>query len=261
MPAARPYVLAETTWQAVRTTDYSLAILPWGATEPHNYHLPYATDILQCDYIAAEAARKAWAAEARCIVLPTVPFGVNTGHLDLPLTVNLNPTTQLAILRDVVASLAGQGFRKLLLLNGHGGNNFKPLLRQLQAEYPPFRCFLLDWFRFLDNAAFFDEPGDHAGEMETSNLLHLHPEWVRPLDEAGPGTATPFRAEALRSGRVWTPRHWRSATADTGVGNPAAATADRGRRFLDTLTTEISRCLCDLAHADPDDLYDADSPR
>ncbi|MEC7228308.1 MAG: creatininase family protein, partial [Candidatus Latescibacterota bacterium] len=83
--AGRPYILAETNWKDVRETEYDVAILPWGATEAHNYHLPYSTDVVQCDEIAAEAAKRAWGQGARPIVLPTVPFGVNTGQLDVKL--------------------------------------------------------------------------------------------------------------------------------------------------------------------------------
>ncbi|PSQ72211.1 MAG: hypothetical protein BRD31_01475 [Bacteroidetes bacterium QH_2_64_26] len=59
--AQRPYILADATWATVRDTDYDVAVLPWGSTEAHNYHLPYATDTIQCDHIAAESARRAWA--------------------------------------------------------------------------------------------------------------------------------------------------------------------------------------------------------
>ncbi|MDZ7290513.1 MAG: creatininase family protein, partial [candidate division KSB1 bacterium] len=100
----RPYILAETTWKTVRETPYEVAILPWGATEAHNYHLPYSTDVIESDRIAAEAARLAWEAGARVIVLPTMPFGVNTGQLDIKLTINMNPSTQLAVLNDIAAS-------------------------------------------------------------------------------------------------------------------------------------------------------------
>ena len=90
----RPYILAETTWKTVRETAYEVAVLPWGATEAHNYHLPYSTDVAQCDRVAAEAARLAWEAGAKVLVLPTVPFGVNTGQLDVAFDLNMNPSTQ-----------------------------------------------------------------------------------------------------------------------------------------------------------------------
>src|SRR5215218_10206692 len=102
----RPYILAETTWQAVRDTRFEVAVLPWGATEPHNYHLPYATDNIQCDAVAAESARRAWEAGAKVIVLPTVPFGVQTTQLDLKLALNVNPSTQAALLGDLAAAVS-----------------------------------------------------------------------------------------------------------------------------------------------------------
>ena len=133
--AGRPYILAETNWKDVRETEYDVAILPWGATEAHNYHLPYSTDVVQCDEIAAEAAKRAWGQGARPIVLPTVPFGVNTGQLDVKLDINMNPSTQLAVLSDVVAALERQGIDRLLIMNGHGGNDFRQMVRELLPQY------------------------------------------------------------------------------------------------------------------------------
>ena len=65
---ARPYILAESTWKTVDATPYDVAILPWGATEAHNYHLPYATDTIQCDALSAEAARRAWERGAKVVL-------------------------------------------------------------------------------------------------------------------------------------------------------------------------------------------------
>jgi creatinine amidohydrolase len=96
----RPYILAETTWKTVREMAYDVAVLPWGATEAHNYHLPYGTDNFESEHIAAEAARLAWDAGARVVVLPIVPFGVQTGQLDIPFCLNLYPSTQVAVLRQ-----------------------------------------------------------------------------------------------------------------------------------------------------------------
>lgn len=252
--SGRPYVLAETTWKTVSRTHYEVALLPWGATEPHNYHLPYGADSLQTERVAVEAARRAWEGGAHVVVLPTVPFGVQTGQLDLPFALNVDPSTQLALLGDLADSLAGQGTRKLVLLNGHGGNDFRPLVRELQPRVELLIC-LVDWWRCVDARAHFDEPGDHAGELETSVLLHLRPELVRPLEEAGPGRARPFRLTALREGWAWTPRHWRSATEDTGVGDPRAASAGKGARFFGDVTERIAGFLVELAAADPNDLY------
>src|SRR4029079_13150966 len=86
---SRPYVLAESTWKQVDPTPYAVAILPWGATEAHNYHLPYATDNIQADQVAIRAAGVAWDRGARVVVLPAVPFGVNTTQLDIKLCINV----------------------------------------------------------------------------------------------------------------------------------------------------------------------------
>ena len=252
----RPYILAETTWKTVQSTRYEVVVLPWGATEAHNYHLPYATDNMQVEYVAAEAARKAWEQGANVVVLPNIPFGVNTGQLDITLDMNLNPSTQLAILRDLVQVLARQGIPKLVVLNGHGGNDFRQILRELQAEFPTVFLSTLNWFRAADRNQYFAAAGDHADEMETSAMLHVAPHLVRPLAEAGPGAARQFRIAALRQGWAWAQREWSKVTADTGSGDPAAATAEKGAAFLEAVTTNIGQFLVELAAADPRDLYE-----
>jgi creatinine amidohydrolase len=251
----RPYLLAETNWQAVKDTAFEVVILPWGATEAHNYHLPYGTDNYQCDYVAAEAARLAWDQGAKVVVLPTIPFGVNTGQLDITLDMNLNPSTQLAVLRDVVQVLARQGIPKLLVLNGHGGNDFRQMLRELQAEFPTVFLCTATLFRVVDRQRFFSAPGDHADELETSAMLHIAPHLVRPLEEAGAGFGKSFRIKAFREW-AWAQREWSQVTADTGIGNPMAATTEKGQAFLQALTAELGQFLVDLAAADVEDMYE-----
>jgi creatinine amidohydrolase len=251
---ARPWILAETSWQAVSRTAYDVAVLPWGATEAHNYHLPYATDVIQCDHVAAEAARLAWERGARPIVLPTVPFGVQTGQLDIPLCLNLNPSTQAAVLADLVEALEGQGIRRLLILNGHGGNDFRAIIRELQARTDVFLC-VIHWWNCVDARPFFDAPGDHAGELETSVMMHVAPDLVQPLEDAGPGRERRARIAGLREGWAWAPRRWTAVTDDTGVGDPSAATAEKGAAFFRAVTERIAGFLADLAAADLDDLY------
>lgn len=250
----RPYILAETTWKTVEPTGYQVAVLPWGATEAHNYHLPYGTDTIECDGLAAESARHAWEAGARVVVLPTVPFGVNTGQLDIKLCLNMNPSTQAAVLRDVVDSLEGQGIRKLVIFNGHGGNDFKQMIREIQATSTVFVC-TLNWYQCVDPHPYFAQPGDHGGELETSVMMHLAPELVLPLSDAGEGAARPFAIAALRERWAWAPRRWTSVSADTGVGDPAQATAEKGARYADAVARRIGGFLTELAAADLENLY------
>jgi creatinine amidohydrolase len=251
----RPYILAEATWKLVDATPYEVAVLPWGATEAHNLHLPYATDNIQCDLIAAEAARLAWESGTRVVVLPTVPFGVNTGQLDIKLCLNMNPSTQAAVLADLVEALDGQGIRKLVVLNGHGGNDFRQMIRELQPRTEVFLS-VVNWYKVVDPREYFTDLGDHAGELETSVMMHLVPALVAPLAEAGPGRARPFRIAALREGWAWAPRQWTQVTPDTGVGDPRAATADKGARYVKAVAGKIAEFLQQLAAADAADMYE-----
>jgi creatinine amidohydrolase len=250
----RPYLLAEVTWAEARDADYAVAVLPWGATEPHNLHLPYATDTVLAESVAAEAARQAWESGTRVIVLPALPFGANAMQLGLGPTIDLSPSTQTHILRDVVRSVEAAGIPRLVLLNAHGGNGFKPILRELQGQTPVFLA-AVDWWRVVPAADYFDDPGDHAGELETSAMQHLRPDLVRPLSEAGDGAERPFRVTALREGWAWAPRDWRQMTADTGVGDPRPASAEKGEAFVEAAVGRVASFLEELAAMDPADPY------
>lgn len=250
MPA-RPYVLAETAWPALSDAGVTVAVLPWGATEPHNRHLPHGTDTFQAEALAAEGARRAWARGARAMVLSAVPFGCQTGQQDLSFAPGLLPSTQAAVLRDLATDLDRRGLHHLVVLNGHGGNDFRALVRELQ---PGLRLHLLvvNWYALPGLNGLFDEAGDHAGELETSLMLHLHPGLVRPLSDAGPGSERLPRVAAMRSRWAWAPRPWTEVTDDTGVGDPKAATADKGAAALERVAEALAGLLVDL-HATPRD--------
>lgn len=198
----RPYILAETNWKTVKDEQYQLVVLPWGATEAHNYHLPYSTDNVEAAEIAAGAARIAWEKGARLTVLPGIPFGVNTGQFDVQLDINLNPSTQFAILNDVIETLNRQGIYKLVILNSHGGNDFRQMLRELGLKYPKMFLSEVNWYKVKETKDIFEDLGEHAGEVETSLMLYLKPEWVLPLSEAGDGTAKKYRFNAMGEGIV-----------------------------------------------------------
>lgn len=257
---SRPFVLGDSSWETVRNTRYEVAVLPWGATEAHNRHLPYATDTIESEAVAVAAASAAWEKGARVVVLPSIPFGVQTGQREVPLCLNLNPSTQLAMLRDLLPALRDHGVGKLVVLNGHGGNDFRQMIRELQPDSGMVLC-QVNWYTMVPPAEYFDEPGDHAGELETSVMLHVAPSLVAPLPQAGPGKARPFSIVALREGWAWTPRRWVDVTDDTGVGNPAAATAGKGARFMQAVVERLSQFLVELAEADPEKLYVAGVPQ
>jgi creatinine amidohydrolase len=258
--AHKPYLLQETTWKTVQETEYEVAILPWGATEAHNYHLPYGSDIIESSYIAEESARRAWEQGANVIALPTVPFGVNTGQIDIPLTINMNPSTQMAVLQDVLESLyQQQKIDKLVIFNSHGGNSFKQMIRELYLDYPDIYVFMLNWYEVVDWSKYFTDMGDHAGEMETSVMMHIAPELVLPLEKAGDGRWKDFKFKAKQEKWVWTQREWSKASKDTGIGNPKRATTDKGEKYLNETIDKIVEFLAELAHTNTNEMYE-DSP-
>lgn len=252
----RPYILAETNWKAVKETDFKVAVLPWGATEAHNYHLPYATDNYQADYVATLATKEAWERGAKVIVLPCIPFGVNTGQLDIKLCMNMNPSTQLAVLRDIVDVLNRHHVDKLVILNGHGGNNFKFAIRELSFSHPEVFVSWVNWYQVVDWNEYFEMPGDHAGEMETSAILHIAPELVLPLEEAGDGQARNFKIAAFKEGWATAQRKWTQVTKDTGVGDPGKATAEKGKRYLADCITKLADFFVELSSHANDNLYE-----
>src|SRR5258707_2724914 len=131
MSAMRDWILSETNYGRVKDHPFDVAVQPMGATEPHNLHLPYGTDTFESVEVASRACEAAFNRGARVVMLPAIPYGTETNLREFPLALNLNPNTLSRVIADLVASLEHSGVRKLLILNGHSGNDFKTPLREL----------------------------------------------------------------------------------------------------------------------------------
>lgn len=236
--------LSVSCYGTTKDLEYAIAILPWGATEPHNLHLPYLTDCILSHDVAVDAAQLALDKYGvRAMVMPYVTMGSqNPGQRELKFCVHARYETQKAILTDIVASLHHQGLRRLLIISGHGGNGFKNMIRDLAVDYPDFLIATSDWFSVLPAKEYFDCPGDHADELETSVMMHYHPELVN-LDEAGDGSYHPFAIPTLREKVAWIPRDWSRISDDTGVGNPKLATAEKGKRFVQAVANRYAQFI------------------
>lgn len=241
------YRLPETHYGEVLEHRYDIVILPWGAVEPHNYHLPYLTDAILTYEIAVECAGKALEQDINCMVMPPVWLGSqNPGQWNKPFCIHSRAETQKAILTDIVTSLYGQGYRKMILLNGHGGNSFKPYVRDLAMSFPDFSLIVVDWWTTVPTAGYFDEkPDEHAGEQETSVMLHFHPELVA-MTKAGDGKVTSSGNASVDNKTGWMPRNWDKVSKDTGIGNPKKSTAAKGERYVKAVVDKITTLLVDL---------------
>ncbi len=250
----RPHVLMEANYRQLLDHRPNVAVLPWGATEAHNLHLPHGTDVIEAAAIAEAAADLAAILGSRPIVLPVIPFGNNAQQQDQVATIHVSTTTALGILRDVTSSLKRQGIDRIVVINAHGGNDFKPMVRDVALESGSLIVVIDFWrMRADDLTRIFTEPGDHAGEMETSLLLHLRPELV-VMSQAGPGAANSWAIKTLTQAGVWTPRPWSAVHPDTGSGNPEAATAAKGAEYFQSVTRAIAEVLVELSAATKGDV-------
>jgi creatinine amidohydrolase/Fe(II)-dependent formamide hydrolase-like protein len=239
--------LDKLTWPEVKReleSGRDTVVVAFGATEQHGPHLPLATDALLGDHLAHLVADHLDAFEA-----PTVRIGCSRHHLAFPGTISIEDSTFHAIVADVVASLAGAGFRRIVLLPTHGGN-FGPLSAALEKLSPLEGvevAALTDLAALLriaatgrdDHGVPMSEGGLHAGEWETSMLLAVHPELVRMDERAAGFTGDPQEAiTSLFDQGV-------DAIAENGViGDPAKASPAHGERYwevaLDAVLERIS---------------------
>jgi creatinine amidohydrolase len=256
----RPWKLMECNYGHVKQHPYEVAVLPLGATEPHNLHLPYGMDIFEADIVGEQICEAAYERGAKVVLLPTIPFGTETNLRRFPLAMNLNPSTLNAVVTDLIESIVASGIRKIVLLNSHGGNDMKPLLRELYGRTDAY-LFLCNWYEVYKDEYnnIFERPEDHAGEMETSFAMAFLPELIGRNPDgsliADEGRPAKLRFAALREGWVSITRPWHLLTTNAGSGNPHAATADKGQRMMDLIVKRIATFLVELSDEPLDDRF------
>lgn len=238
-----------------------VAVLPIGACEPHGLHLPYGADTYEAVAIAERACALAHERGAKVLLLPAIPYGVDSNLLSFPMTIHVKQENLNAIVRDIVFSLEKHGVYKLVLLNGHGGNDFIGGLRDLYGQTKVW-VFLVNWWQVGSDklGEIFEEVGDHAGEMETSVCMAIVPHLVH-LENADDGAVRPFRFEATLKGWAWTTRPWERLTKNSGHGDPRKATAEKGERYLDLVANRVARFLLELSQTPIDEWFPFEPPK
>jgi creatinine amidohydrolase len=168
------------TSRAIADARPAIAVWGIGAIEQHGRHLPVATDWL----FVQETSRRV-ALELGALLVPAIPFSMSECHGPMEGTVWLKPQTLSWVVRDVARSLREQGIRKLLILNGHGGNFIlEPTIQALNLEHPDASIVMPAevWGVAAGGEPIFETADTeiHGGEIETSTQLHLNPAWVKP---------------------------------------------------------------------------------
>jgi creatinine amidohydrolase len=225
----------------------AIVVMPVAAIEQHGPHLPVMVDSLLCAEVALRTARRV-AAQQPVVVAPTVWSGLSEHHMPFGGTFTLDFPTFCALLRCLCRSLVSHGFRRIFLLNGHGGNRFAlrvvvdELSRQLGAALatatywePAAGVFA----RILDQ-----QPGvQHACEAETSMVMALRPELVDAARLAEAKFIEPPHVVTQRGAHVW--RSFAARTPTGVIGDPTAASAEKGERLLDAAADVIAELLLD----------------
>lgn len=250
-----PWRLKESTLSDVRSLKAQVALLPTGSTEAHGLHVPYGSDAFHSTMIADRVCEAVWKAGVKVVILPEIPYGVQGNTMKFPLNINARQATVDALVTDIIFSLEHHGILKLVIVNGHGGNDFKPLLRDIHGRTNVF-VSLIDWWKVGSDKVkeIFDNPGEHADELETSVGLALFPDLVR-AKEAGDGSTFPSRFEAINKGWVSIARPWHLVTKDSTHGDPRKATKEKGEAYLKVVVERMTKYVTELAGSTMDERF------
>ncbi|HEY8454815.1 MAG TPA: creatininase family protein [Actinopolymorphaceae bacterium] len=254
IPAERylPYLTSSDIAQLPKT--HAAVILPVASIEQHGPHLPVASDTLIGQVLLARALERA-PQDAHLWVLPPLVYGKSNEHRAFPGTFTLSATTLSAVIHEIADGVARSGFRRLVLLNSHGGNPgvLSHVARDVREATGlmvfPLTVFLMG----LPDEEYDEEEaawGTHAGEWETSLLLHLAPELVRTdrIESLGQLPKMPEGVEHLSLRGPVTFAWLSQDISTTGVmGDPRKSTPERGERTADMIVEKLTAVLCEMA--------------
>lgn len=236
-----------TTVEAAEAVTASpVVLIPAGAFEQHGPGMPLATDLLRADHVVEQVAA---AVGDRVVIGPPVPVGVSPHHLAFAGTVTLSTTTFAAVIRDYVDSLHRHGWRKVLVVTGHGGNNAtltavgQDLLTthpELQFAWTPVTPLAATVVSGMD----VSEVHGHGGEAETAQMLHIAPELVH-RDRLEPGTTAlaeldPVARLSRRDGHPSLTIRYDRLSRSGILGDPRTATAAAGSSIVDMVVARIA---------------------
>jgi creatinine amidohydrolase len=245
-------ILAEMTSPEIDVLPRDIVtLIPVASCEQHSLHLPVFTDSL----IGEEVARRV---NQRCaddvLVLPIQWLGYSQHHIRYTGTISAVSETHLLLMMDIVASMVGHRFKKILIQNSHGGNgaNISVLLQRLMERYGDHNMEFYSRWAWASNNK-LDEIRElggvgsgHAGETETSMIMAINPDLVR-LDRLDPDG----EREGMRVSGVSSYCRFDQRTQHGGVGDPRSSTAEKGERMLDASADEITEQIKQIRSLHP----------
>jgi len=240
----------ELTWPEMRDAvkEERVVLLPTGSIEQHGPHLPIATDILVPSEVCRRVAERI---PGDVLVMSTIPYGFNEHHMDFPGTISVEGQDYINYVYDVCRSVARHGFRKILIVNGHGSNlPFLDVASRMVTNNTDALCAVVPYWSLARNVikeireSPFPGGMSHACEFETSIVLSTRPELVKKelaRKEIGfQGSEFIWWDLSERSPVVF--MDWWSRMSTTGViGDPTKATKEKGEKILEEVVEELTR--------------------
>jgi creatinine amidohydrolase len=249
-------LLENLTWPEVKKIKWAgkLVLFPFGSFEQHGPHLPLTTDT---DIVTAIARRLETKRPGKILCLPTLWPGHSTHHLFFPGTLSVSQLPYIELVRELCRSTARMGARKIFLLNGHGGNDvpLRAVVRELKTEFPKLTVVFASYWSIANSIIKATRESamgglGHACEMETSLMLHLHPERVKLklAKRDGPKHKDAYRKADMQYGRpVFFVNEFHEISKTGTVGHPDLASAEKGKKFLDGIIREVLAFTDDFA--------------
>ena len=235
---------------------WEMAILPWGAIEPHGEHLSYMTDYLLADKISDIVTYvMSFDDKERCLKLPPIYMGQqNIGQVNKKFCINFTVNTIYNVLNDIVLSLSSQGIKHLLIINGHNGNQFKSMIRDLSVKYPDFNIYLCNYLSIIEENKGcdefkdipFPEVDDHAAFTETCLMLTHFCEYMRMGDNLVLGDLNEVKKPYLKLNSMWTPRNWDFSSVNTRVGSVEGASPVYGHIMTQVVVEKITEDIVNI---------------
>ncbi len=254
-----PHILSSLTWPEAkdRFKEVDLALLPVGSIEQHGSHLPLDTDAFDADYLAKEVAKRC--KDPKPLVLPLIPYGVSYHHEDFSGTISLSPESLSNMVYDVGMSVAKHGIKKLVIINGHGGNT--PALQfaaqMINRDSSIFTCVETGETSDSDIGSLTETSNDvHAGEIETSTTFAIRPEMVRKdkIRKFVPRFSSRFLDFTSKRRVEWYARTVKISKSGV-MGDPTKATQQKGEQMWELMIKPLVEFIEDLKNLSLEEIY------
>lgn len=242
-------LLENLTWPEVKRLKLAnkVVVLPCGSFEQHGPHLPFTTDTELVTAVARGIERER---HEKILCLPTLWPGHSTHHLLFPGTLSVKQMPYIQLVIELCRSIVNFGAKKVFLLNGHGGNDvpLRAALRELKDDFPKVKFIFANYWSLAAKSIGAIRESEfgglgHACELETSMMLHLHPDRVKLhlAKRDGPKHKDAYRKADMLYGRpVYFVNEFHEVTKTGTIGHPDLANAEKGKRFLDAIVKDVT---------------------